>query len=101
MNKSGKLLYNWSDDNFDEEWNICGKGYVEHDPIEIWNKTKESVAVALVDAGISAKDLRVIGFGNQGETCMVWDKKIGNPIYNAIVWQDRRTAKIEGIKYQF
>ncbi len=91
---------------FDEDWNICGKGYVEHkqyypkpgwvehDPIEIWNKTKESVAVALVHAGINAKDLRAIGLDNQGETCMIWDKKNGKPIYNAIVWQDRRTAKI-------
>lgn len=90
---------------FDVEWNICGKGYVEHtqfypkpgwvehDPIEIWNKTKESVAVALISAGINAKDLRAIGLDNQGETCMVWDKKTGKPIYNAIVWQDRRTAK--------
>jgi len=91
---------------FNEEWNICGRGYsehkqyypkpgwVEHDPIEIWNKTKESVAVALDQARINAKDLRAIGLGNQGETCMVWDKNTGKPIYNAIVWQDRRTAKI-------
>ena len=91
---------------FDEEWNICGKGYfehtqiypepgwVEHDPIEIWNKTKESVAVALANAEIRAIDLRAIGLDNQGETCMVWDKKTGKPIYNAIVWQDRRTANI-------
>lgn len=91
---------------FNEEWNICGRGYsehkqyypkpgwVEHDPIEIWNKTKESVAVALDQAGIKAKDLRAIGLDNQGETCMVWDKNTGKPIYNAIVWQDRRTAKV-------
>ena len=90
---------------FNEEWNISGKGYaehtqyypkpgwVEHDPIEIWNKTKESVAVALDQAHIKAKDLRAIGLDNQGETCMVWDKHTGKPIYNAIVWQDRRTAK--------
>jgi len=90
---------------FNEEWNICGRGYsehkqyypkpgwVEHDPIEIWNKTKESVAAALDRAGIKAKDLRAIGLDNQGETCMVWDKNTGKPIYNAIVWQDRRTAK--------
>ena len=90
---------------FDEEWNICGKGYVEHkqyypkpgwvehDPIEIWEKTKESVATALIQAGINANDLRSIGLDNQGETCMAWDKKTGKPIYNAIVWQDRRTAK--------
>lgn len=91
---------------FNEEWNICGKGYsehkqyypkpgwVEHDPVEIWSKTKESVAVALNQAKIKAKDLRAIGLDNQGETCMVWDKNTGKPIYNAIVWQDRRTAKI-------
>ena len=91
---------------FNEEWNICGKGYsehkqyypkpgwVEHDPVEIWNKTKESVAVALDQAKIKAKDLRAIGLDNQGETCMVWDKNTGKPIYNAIVWQDRRTAKV-------
>lgn len=90
---------------FNEEWTICGKGYiehkqyypkpgwVEHDPIEIWNKTKESVAVSLDQANIKAKDLRAIGLDNQGETCMVWDKNTGKPIYNAIVWQDRRTAK--------
>ncbi|MCH8940906.1 MAG: glycerol kinase GlpK [Bacteroidetes bacterium] len=91
---------------FNEEWNICGKGYsehkqyypkpgwVEHDPVEIWSKTKESVAVALNQAKIKAKDLRAIGLDNQGETCMVWDKNTGKPIYNAIVWQDRRTAKL-------
>ena len=91
---------------FNEEWNICGKGYsehkqyypkpgwVEHDPVEIWNKTKKSVAVALDQAKIKAKDLRAIGLDNQGETCMVWDKNTGKPIYNAIVWQDRRTAKV-------
>ncbi len=91
---------------FNEEWNICGKGYsehkqyypkpgwVEHDPIEIWNKTKESVVAALYQARIKAKDLRAIGIDNQGETCMVWDKNTGKPLYNAIVWQDRRTARI-------
>jgi glycerol kinase len=90
---------------FDQDWNVCSKGYaehtqyypkpgwVEHDPVEIWDKTKESIAMALDQAGITARDIRVIGQDNQGETCMVWDKKTGDPIYNAIVWQDRRTAK--------
>jgi len=90
---------------FDEEWNICGKGYaehtqyypkpgwVEHDPQEIWRKTKESVQMALANAGIRAQDLRAVGLDNQGETCMVWDRNTGQPIYNAIVWQDRRTAR--------
>ena len=61
--------------------------------MEIWNKTKESVSLAQNKAKIKAKDLRAMGLDNQGETCMVWDKKTGEPIYNAIVWQDRRTAK--------
>ena len=90
---------------FDELWNICGKGYaehtqyypkpgwVEHDPLEIWEKVKQSVFSALEEAKISAEDLRAIGLDNQGETCLVWDKKSGKPIYNAIVWQDRRTAQ--------
>ena len=90
---------------FDQDWNVCSKGYaehtqyypkpgwVEHDPVEIWVKTKESVAMALDQAGITARDIRVIGQDNQGESCMVWDKKTGDPLYNAIVWQDRRTAK--------
>ncbi len=90
---------------FDEEWNICGKGYfehkqiypnpgwVEHDPEEIWNKTKESVAEALSQSKINAKELTAIGLDNQGETCMAWDRKTGKPVYNAIVWQDRRTSK--------
>jgi glycerol kinase len=90
---------------FDENWNIKGKGYVEHkqyypkpgwvehDPIEIWNKTKESVAKALIQADINAKNLAAIGLDNQGETCMIWDSKTGKPLYNAIVWQDRRTSK--------
>lgn len=90
---------------FNEDWDICGKGYtehtqyypqpgwVEHDPKEIWEKVKDSVAMALHKAGLKAQDLRSIGIDNQGETCMVWDKNTGEPIYNAIVWQDRRTAK--------
>lgn len=90
---------------FNDDWDICGKGYaehtqyypqpgwVEHDPKEIWAKVKKSVAVALDKAGLKAQEIRAIGIDNQGETCMVWDKNTGEPIYNAIVWQDRRTAK--------
>ena len=90
---------------FDEEWNIRGRGYiehtqhypkpgwVEHDPMEIWTKTRESVAIALVQADINARDLAAIGVDNQGETCMAWDKETGLPVYNAIVWQDRRTSR--------
>jgi len=99
---------------FDETWNICGKGYaehrqyypkpgwVEHDPLEIWEKVKQSVYSALKEAKIAGRDLRAIGLDNQGETCMVWDKKSGKPIYNAIVWQDRRTAeKADSLKEKY
>lgn len=90
----------------DENWNIYSQGYkehtqyypkpgwVEHDPMEIWEKTKESIQIALNQKGIKADELKAIGIDNQGETVMVWDKKTGKPIYNAIVWQDRRTAKM-------
>jgi len=60
---------------------------------ELWRNTKESVTMALGKAGIRAQDLRAVGLDNQGETCMVWNKNTGEPIYNAIVWQDRRTAR--------
>lgn len=90
---------------FDRDWNVRSQGYaehtqhypkpgwVEHDALEIWEQTKKSVAMALDQAGIGAKDIRVIGQANQGETCLVWDKKTGVPVGNAIVWQDRRTAQ--------
>lgn len=67
-------------------------GWVEHDANEIWS-TQLGVAVeALSQAGLSVKDIAAIGITNQRETTVVWDKKTGMPIHNAIVWQDRRTA---------
>ena len=69
-------------------------GWVEHDPVEIWN-TQLSVAVgALQQAGVSPKEVATIGITNQRETTVVWDRKSGKPVYNAIVWQDRRTAAL-------
>ena len=67
-------------------------GWVEHDPIEIWSTQLGVVAEAITQAGLSAKDVAAIGITNQRETTVVWDKQTGMPIYNAIVWQDRRTA---------
>ncbi len=67
-------------------------GWVEHDPREIWSSQIEVARLALVQAGIRAGDLAAIGIANQRETTMVWDRKTGEPIHNAIVWQDRRTA---------
>lgn len=88
-----------------ENWDIHSSGYkehtqyypqpgwVEHDPEEIWNSLQEAVKEALEKGKVKAQEIACIGIDNQGETCMIWDKNTGKPIYNAIVWQDRRTAK--------
>lgn len=69
-------------------------GWVEHDPNEIWASQIGVAADALGQAGASAKDVAAIGITNQRETTVVWDRKTSEPIHNAIVWQDRRTAPI-------
>lgn len=66
-------------------------GWVEHNPEDIWSSVKSVIEKALATAKISAKDLAGIGITNQRETVVIWDKSSGKPIYNAIVWQDRRT----------
>ena len=67
-------------------------GWIEHDPREILASQSGVAAEALIRAGVSAKDIAAIGITNQRETTVVWDRATGLPIYNAIVWQDRRTA---------
>lgn len=67
-------------------------GWVEHDPEEIWSTQYGTMAEALAKANITMKQIAGIGITNQRETTVVWDRKTGRPIYNAIVWQDRRTA---------
>ncbi|MGV8832512.1 MAG: glycerol kinase GlpK [Devosia sp.] len=67
-------------------------GWVEHDPEEIWESVVWAVKTALDDAKIKASDVAAIGITNQRETTLIWDRKTGKPIHNAIVWQDRRTA---------
>ncbi|MGO3885059.1 MAG: glycerol kinase GlpK [Mycetocola sp.] len=69
-------------------------GWVEHDPIEIWNNTREAIGQALSKAGVTRHNVEAIGITNQRETAVVWDKTTGQPVYNAIVWQDTRTQKI-------
>ncbi|HEX8939891.1 MAG TPA: glycerol kinase GlpK [Candidatus Limnocylindrales bacterium] len=69
-------------------------GWVEHDPMEIWSRSQEVIKGALDKAGIQASDLAAVGITNQRETTVVWDKTTGKPVYNAIVWQDTRTADI-------
>ena len=68
-------------------------GWVEHDAAEIWLTQYAVASEALAKVGASAKDIAAIGITNQRETTIVWDKETGEPVYNAIVWQDRRTAE--------
>ncbi|HOU46859.1 MAG TPA: glycerol kinase GlpK [Chitinophagales bacterium] len=67
-------------------------GWVEHDPIEIWQTQIEVAREAVAKANIRPAEIAAIGITNQRETTVIWDKETGKPIYNAIVWQDRRTA---------
>jgi len=68
-------------------------GWVEHDPLEIWTSQAGVAVEALAGAGVRARDIAAIGITNQRETTIVWDRRTGLPIANAIVWQDRRTAE--------
>lgn len=89
-----------------EKWQVIGRGqkehrqifprpgWVEHDPIDIYESCLEAVNIALLEANAEPKDIYCIGLDHQGETCLIWDKRTGKPVYNAIVWQDRRTANI-------
>jgi glycerol kinase len=89
---------------FDREGRIRGRGYsefeqhfprpgwVEHDANEIWEVTRRVGSEAIGNAGISGSDLAGIGITNQRETVVAWDEKTGEPVHNALVWQDRRTA---------
>ena len=70
------------------------KGWVEHDPMEIWNTQVKSIYEVIKSAKIKPQEIDSIGITNQRETTVLWNKKTGKPIYNAIVWQDRRTAFI-------
>jgi glycerol kinase len=69
-------------------------GWVEHDPVEIWNHTREAIGQALAKADVTRHDIAAVGITNQRETTVVWDRTTGEPVYNAIVWQDTRTQSI-------
>lgn len=89
---------------FDHEGNICSvaqkeftqifpkPGWVEHSPQEIWSSQASTIAQVITNVGAESKDIVAIGITNQRETTIVWDAETGLPVYNAIVWQDRRTA---------
>jgi glycerol kinase len=69
-------------------------GWVEHDPMEIWERSQSVIRAALDGKGLKASDLAAVGVTNQRETTVVWERSTGKPVYNAIVWQDTRTDKI-------
>jgi glycerol kinase len=69
-------------------------GWVEHDPLEIWERTCEVVEAGLARAGVGAEQVQAVGITNQRETTVVWDRASGEPIHNAIVWQDTRTEPL-------
>lgn len=98
---------------FDGEMQIAGvgqqefpqyfpnSGWVEHDPMEIWNSVRSTIDVALNKANCAAADIAAIGITNQRETVVLWDRKTGAPVHRAIVWQDRRTsAQCDQLKSQ-
>lgn len=77
-------------------------GWVEHNAVEIWSTQVAVAAEVILKAGLSAKDINAIGITNQRETTVVWDKETGEPICNAIVWQDRRTSEFcDSIKQEW
>ena len=69
-------------------------GWVEHDPSEIWSSQASVISELMAKKGISGEYIDSIGITNQRETTIVWDRESGDPVYNAIVWQDRRTAPV-------
>ena len=91
FNHSGKIV---SVGQMEHEQIFPRAGWVEHNPVEVWNNTREVVAQALAKASLNKDDIAAVGITNQRETTVVWDKTTGEPVYNAIVWQDTRTQKI-------
>lgn len=91
---------------FDEKGHIAGQakkefrqiypepGLVEHDPLEIWSSQMSVISEVTAKAGIKGRDIMAMGITNQRETVVLWDRNTGKPVYNAIVWQDRRTADL-------
>jgi glycerol kinase len=69
-------------------------GWVEHDPNEIWSSQAGVIAEAVTSIGLNGKSIAAIGITNQRETTVIWDRETGKPVYNAIVWQDRRTSEM-------
>ncbi|SEN74169.1 glycerol kinase GlpK [Cryobacterium luteum] len=91
FDKAGSII---STGQLEHEQILPQAGWVEHDPKEIWDNTREAIGQALSKANITRHDIEAVGITNQRETAVVWDKNTGVPVYNAIVWQDTRTQSI-------
>ena len=91
FDKSGSIV---STGQLEHEQIFPKAGWVEHNPNQIWNNTREVIGQALSKANITRHAIAAIGITNQRETAVVWDKTTGQPVYNAIVWQDTRTQDI-------
>jgi glycerol kinase len=91
FDKSGSIV---SSGQKEHEQIFPRAGWVEHNPKEIWDNTREVIGQALSRANITRHNIQAVGITNQRETAVVWDKTTGEPIYNAIVWQDTRTQPI-------
>jgi glycerol kinase len=81
-------------DQLEHEQIFPQPGWVEHDPMEIWARTREVIQGALAKAGAEPGDIKAVGITNQRETTLVWNPRTGEPYFNAIVWQDTRTKDI-------
>jgi len=91
FDKAGSII---STGQLEHEQILPRAGWVEHDPREIWNNTREAIGQALAKADVTRHEIAAVGITNQRETAVVWDKNTGIPVYNAIVWQDTRTQDI-------
>ncbi|WP_293771698.1 glycerol kinase GlpK [uncultured Corynebacterium sp.] len=89
VNEAGRIV---SSAQFEHAQLMPQQGWVEHDPLEIWDNVRRAVGSALVEADVTAADISALGITNQRETAVVWEAATGRPIYNAIVWQDVRTS---------
>lgn len=90
FNKNGKII-SLAQKEFTQYY--PKPGWVEHDPMEIWSSQASVITEAILKENLKAENISAIGITNQRETTVVWEKETGQPIYNAIVWQDRRTAE--------
>jgi glycerol kinase len=91
FDKAGSIV---STGQLEHEQIMLKAGWVEHDPMEIWNNVREVIGQALSKANLTRHDIASVGITNQRETAVVWDRNTGKPVYNAIVWQDTRTQPI-------